>query len=146
MPLDYLGEKTIPEGRYLEREIKTSEKKKSDSLERLKLKVRLAELTPKKVPSIKKTGFKSTKQAYKNLLRKQKSERFKKLAKEQAKLGTQGVIRSIGSRAEKIEQQLVGINEVPFLNNLERTRARVLSLNNKWLRNVEKSVTDSFPD
>jgi hypothetical protein len=80
--------------------------------------------------------------AYKKAILKQ----IKGQAQEQVQIGHQGVIRSIGSKAERIEQRLVSINEVPFLKNMESARARVLSPNNQWLRNVEKSVTDSMPD
>jgi len=58
----------------------------------------------------------------------------------------EGIIRSFASKAELMEQQLCSINEVPFLNNLESARMRMCSPPNKWLQDVEKQTTDSFPD
>ena len=57
----------------------------------------------------------------------------------------EGIIRAVGSRAEAIERQICSMSEVPLLHNMERARMEILTVKNKWLENVEKSVTDSFP-
>lgn len=58
----------------------------------------------------------------------------------------EGFIRQIGSKAERIENQMLSINEVPFLRNMESARARVLSPPNQWLRDVERQATMEMPD
>jgi hypothetical protein len=56
------------------------------------------------------------------------------------------VIRAIGSKAEILERQIIGFNEVGFLNNLESARMKALSPPNDWLRRTEADVLRSFPD
>ena len=58
----------------------------------------------------------------------------------------QGVIRQIGSMAEKFENQMLAINETKFLNNMESARMQILSPPNRWLQDVENSVVRSMPD
>lgn len=57
-----------------------------------------------------------------------------------------GSIGILGGRAEQLEIEFCSLDEVPFLNSLENVRMRLASPNNRYLINVEKEVTDSFPD
>jgi hypothetical protein len=58
----------------------------------------------------------------------------------------EGIIQQIGTKAEKIEHIICSASEVPFLENLERTRMSVCSPphSTKLIR-FEKKITDSFP-
>ena len=58
----------------------------------------------------------------------------------------EGVIRSMASKAERMEQRFASINEVPLLRNMERARQDVLTVDNKWLEKQESDVVNSFPD
>jgi hypothetical protein len=122
----------------------------------------------KKLP--KEGGYKSLKETIKAQEQKQRAAYFKKQAIKQLrlrKLGIlapiastaselqsqisesqkrEGIIRELGSKAERIERQITGFNEVGFLNNLESARMKALTISNGWLQNQEKSITDSFPD
>jgi hypothetical protein len=83
--------------------------------------------------------------AIKNAIANQSLMTSLRLGEQQAQK-RQGVIRSIGSKAEKLEIWAVTRNEVPMLMNMEKARQDVLTPPDKWLENVERSVTDSFPD
>ncbi len=52
----------------------------------------------------------------------------------------------IGSRAEKIENYLCGINEVPFLKSMESARMSALTPPDRKIKQIEDDVVRSFPD
>jgi hypothetical protein len=153
--LDYLGEKVYPRNskeRYLEEMNRIQNPKSAEGRE---FKKQLFKERQKQIKiTAKSQAQKSLGTGKLNIRQKAYLQAYKKQVKKDAmtqatediKLGKQGVIRSIGSRAERIEQQLVGINEVPMLRNLEFARMDILTPNDAMLTNVEKSVTDSFPD
>jgi hypothetical protein len=55
------------------------------------------------------------------------------------------IIGNLYTKAERMENFGLSINELPLLHALEYERAKRCTVSNKYLINTEKSVTDSFP-
>lgn len=55
-------------------------------------------------------------------------------------------INSMGSRAERMELQMLDYSELPLLNHMEKERIRLTIPPNRDIQRIEREVTDSFPD
>jgi hypothetical protein len=59
---------------------------------------------------------------------------------------SQRKFQMLGSRAERIENYLTSINEVPFLHTMEKERGKQCTPPDKWILNIERNAALSMPD
>jgi hypothetical protein len=58
---------------------------------------------------------------------------------------TRRKFRVMGSIAEQLEIQAINLDEIPLLQDMEEERTRKTMVSSKALMNMEKPITDSFP-